>query len=49
MDHLANLGLVQPLDFIVHSNPPLELIPLVKANCLGSCCNNLYPVLSYFS
>ncbi|KAK9993884.1 hypothetical protein SO802_023587 [Lithocarpus litseifolius] len=48
-DRLANLGLFQPFEFIVHSNPPLELIPLVEADSMGSCCNRLCPVFSSFS
>lgn len=48
-DHLANLGLFQSLDFIVHSNPPLDLIPLIEPDSLDSCCNWLCPDLSSFS
>ncbi|KAL4621362.1 hypothetical protein ACB092_06G222000 [Castanea dentata] len=48
-DCLANLGLCQSLDFIVHSNPPLELISLVEADSMGSCCNRLCPVFPSFS
>lgn len=40
-DRLANLGLYQYVDFIVHSIPPVELIPLVEADSLGSCCSRL--------
>lgn len=47
-DHLANIELFQPLDFIVYSNPPLELISLVEADSVGSHCNKLCPVPSSF-
>ena len=43
MDHLAKLGLVQSLDFSVHSYPPVELIPLIEVDSLGSCYNRLCP------
>ena len=36
-NRLAKLGLSQAVDFIVHSAPPVELIPLVEADSLGSC------------
>ena len=36
-DKLAKAGLSQALYFIVHSAPPVELIPLVEADSLGSC------------
>ena len=42
-DRLAKLGLVQSLDFSVHSFPPLELIPLIEADSLGAYCNRLCP------
>lgn len=48
-DRLANLGLLQTLDFIVHSSLPLDLIPLVEADSLGSFCNRLCPDLASFS
>ena len=42
-DRLAKLGLVQSLDFSVHSFPPVELIPLIEADSLGDYCNRLCP------
>ena len=42
-DRLANLGLFQYVDFLVHSDPSVELIPLIEADSLGSCCNRLCP------
>lgn len=48
-DLLANLGLIQTLDFIVHSSLPLDLIPLVEVDSLGSFCNRLCPDLASFS
>ncbi|KAL0004154.1 hypothetical protein SO802_011715 [Lithocarpus litseifolius] len=48
-DRLANLGLSQSLDYIIHSNPPLELIPLFEADSLGSFCNRLcLGIVSFF-
>ena len=48
-DSLAYLGLYQSVDFIVHSIPLVELIPLVEADSLGSCCNRLCLAPSSFS
>lgn len=42
-DRLAKLGLVQSLEFSVHSYPPVELIPLIEADSLGACYNRLCP------
>ena len=42
-DRLANLGLFQYVDFLVHYDPPVELIRLIEADSLGSCRNRLCP------
>ena len=38
-----------PFDFIVHSVPPVNLIPTVEADCNGSWCNRFCPELSFSS
>ena len=48
-DRLANLGLFQSVDFLVHTDPPVELFPLIKADSRGTCCNRLCPSFSSFS
>ena len=48
-DWLANSGHSLSLDFIVHSVPPVSLIPTVEADCNGSWCNRLCPELSFSS
>ena len=47
-DRLANLGLFQSVNFLVHSDPPIELIPLIEADLRGACCNRLCPAFSSF-
>ena len=43
-DRLANLGLSQQPDFVVHYSPPEGLVSLVGDDCLGVLCNRLCPV-----
>ena len=43
-DRLANLGLSQQPDFVVHYSPPEGLVSLVADDCLGVLCNRLCPV-----
>ena len=43
-DRLANLGLSQQPDFVVHYSIPEGLISLVADDCLGVLCNRLCPV-----
>ena len=45
-DRLANLGLFQSVNFLVHSYPPIELIPLIEADSQGACYNRLCPTFS---
>ena len=47
-DRLANLGLFQSVNFLVHSDPPIELIPLIEADLRGACYNRLCPAFSSF-
>ena len=44
-DHLANLGSCQSLDFISYFCPPVDLVPLVMADCQGMFFNRLCPEL----
>ena len=46
-DWLANSGHSQSLDFIIHSVPPMSLIPSVEADCHGTWCNRLCPEFSF--
>ena len=48
-DHLANLGLFQSVDFLVHTDPPVKLFPLIEADLQGTCYNKLCPGFSSFS
>ena len=43
-NRLANLGLSQQSDFVVHYSPPKGLVSLVADDCLGVLCNRLCPV-----
>ena len=45
-DRLANLGLFQSVNFLFHSDPPIELIPLIEADSQGACYNRLCPTFS---
>ena len=42
-DHLANLGSCQAVDFISYSCPPVDLLPLVVADCQGMVVNRRCP------
>ncbi|KAK9990593.1 hypothetical protein SO802_025578 [Lithocarpus litseifolius] len=44
-DRLANLGRCQSLDFISYSCPPVDLMPLVMADCQERVVNRLCPEL----
>ena len=44
-DHLANVGSDQSLDFSFYFCPPVDLVPLVMANCQGLYFNRLCPDL----
>ena len=44
-DRLANLGSCQSLDFISYSFPPVDLVPLVAANCQRLYFDRLCPIL----
>ena len=41
VDWLANSGHSQSVDFILHSVPPVSLIPSIEADCHGVWCNRL--------
>ena len=43
-NRLANLGLSQQPDFVVHYSPPMGLVSFVADDCLGVLCNRLCPV-----
>ena len=45
VDHLANLGSCQSLDFISYFCPLVDLVPLVMADCQGMFFNKLGPKL----
>ena len=42
-DRLAKLGLHQSLDFVIHSNPPMDIIANYEADCQGLFVNRLCP------
>ena len=44
-DHLANVGSDQSLDFSFFFCPPVDLVPLVMADCQGLYFNRLCPDL----
>ncbi|XP_065639085.1 uncharacterized protein LOC136071559 [Quercus suber] len=46
-DRLAKLGSCQDVDFISYSYPPVELLPLVVANCQGMVVNRFCPDLLF--
>lgn len=46
-DRLANLGLSQDMKFVIHYCPPVDLIPLVEADCRGMVVNKLCPDILY--
>lgn len=48
-DRLANLGLSQHPEFVVHSNPHEGLVSFVEEDCLGMVCNRLCPDSSFCS
>ncbi|KAF3969063.1 hypothetical protein CMV_007106 [Castanea mollissima] len=36
-NQLANIGRIQCLDFVLYTNPPLDLVHLLEADCQGVC------------
>ena len=46
-DRLANLGLSQQPDFVVHYSPPVGLVSVVADDCLGVVCSRLYPASQF--
>ena len=46
-DRLANLGSCQTVDFISYSCPPVDLLPLIVADCQGMVVNRRCPDLLF--
>ncbi|KAL0007565.1 hypothetical protein SO802_009067 [Lithocarpus litseifolius] len=47
-DRLANSGHAQVVEFIIHSAPPMDLVPFVEDDSKGVSCSRLCPVLVPF-
>ena len=48
-DKLARIGLMQFIDFVSLSSPPVDLIPLIEANKNGLYTNRVGPVCAIVS
>ena len=42
-DKLSRLGLLQSVDFVLFSNPPMDLLPLIEVDKCGLYTNRVCP------